>query len=402
MKVKFVSRWYYVAGAFVLAGILMGIAWQSEPHEPDAYSSKISFKKHILSREYISEGVAVADVNRDGRMDVLSGTFWWEAPHWVKHELTEPEINATISTYGNSFLNFSQDINRDGWMDYIIVGFPGREAFWYENPKNKEGHWKKRVIHPSVGNEAPMLVDVDGDGSLDLLCNDPTNKKVLWISPPLTPGDTAWTSYVISSDSLTGTHRFTHGLGFGDMNNDGRKDVVITKGWWEAPPDRKQSDWKFHPAPLGKDCAEMYVFDVDGDGDNDVISSSAHNYGIWWHEQSRSGDSTVWIEHEIHKSFSQSHGLAFADINGDGNPDLITGKRFWAHNGHDPGAREPAVLYWFEFTPGKNPKWIPHLIDDRSGVGLHVTIQDINADRRPDIIVGNKGGIYVFEQINKR
>jgi hypothetical protein len=294
------------------------------------------------------------------------------------------------------------DVNQDGWIDMIRVGFPGAEARWYENPKNKPGHWASHLLYHSVGNESPMFVDVDGDGRPDLLCNDAVSKKVVWISAPENPGDTAWTAHTISSDTLIGTHMFTHGLGLGDINGDGRKDVIIKSGWWEAPEDRKQSDWKYHPADLGQDCSEMFVLDLDGDGDSDVVSASAHNYGMWWHEQVKQGDSIAFITHEIFKEFSQSHGMALADINKDGHPDLVTGKRFWAHNGNDPGEREPAVIYWFEYQPGKQPKWIPHLIDNNSGVGLHVPVEDMNNDNLPDIIISNKKGVFVFEQVKSK
>jgi hypothetical protein len=183
------------------------------------------------------------------------------------------------------------------------------------------------------------------------------------------------------------------------MNADGRKDVIITKGWWESPVDIMNGKWKFHPSDIGDDCSQIYAMDVKGNGNPDLISASAHNYGIWWHEKTNDEKGNVtWQHHVIFKGFSQSHGLGFADINGDGYPDLITGKRYFAHNGKDPGAYEPAVLYWFEFKPGKNPSWIPHQIDDNSGVGLQVVTQDINRDGLVDIVVCNKKGLFFFEQ----
>lgn len=382
----------------MVAAAMMVLTSCSTP-QGTGQTEEIRFKKHVLSTEYIAEGAAVADVNKDGLPDVLAGTFWWQAPEWIKHELTTAEIHASINGYGNSFFGFSYDVNGDGWEDYIKVGFPGAEAFWYENPQNKEGHWAKRLVYPSVGNESPAFVDVDGDGRPDLLCNDSKNKKVVWISPPRNSGDTAWTSYTISNDPNLATHMFTHGLGLGDINGDGRKDVIIKSGWWEAPEDRTQPNWTFHPADLGADCSQMFVLDLDGDGDNDVISASAHKYGIWWHEQVRDGDSIAFKQHEIFTEFSQSHGLTLADINGDGHPDIITGKRYWAHNGHDPGERDPAVLYWFEYKPGQQPQWTPHLIDSRSGVGVDVVARDINNDGLIDIIVANKHGVFVFERL---
>ncbi|MBL7697752.1 MAG: VCBS repeat-containing protein [Chitinophagaceae bacterium] len=366
--------------------------------QQQAGSSSIRFKKQTIATGYISEGVAVTDVDKDGKPDVLAGSFWWKAPGWKKFEITTPYIHPSIDGYGNSFLNFAYDVNNDGWDDLIKIGHPGEATHWYENPQKKPGHWKERLVHPALGNESPTFVDVDGDGRQDIICNDAANKKVIWLSAPSGPNDTAWKTYVISDDSTRATHRYTHGLGFGDINGDGRKDVLIVEGWWEGPADPHQEIWTFHPADFGQGCSQMYVADVDLDGDSDVISASAHEYGIWWHEQKRNGNETTWETHEIFKEFSQSHALAFEDINGDNYPDLVTGKRFWAHNGHDPGEREPAVVYWFEFVPGKTPKWTPHLVDDNSGVGLNIAITDINKDGRKDIVTSNKKGVFVFVQ----
>jgi hypothetical protein len=183
------------------------------------------------------------------------------------------------------------------------------------------------------------------------------------------------------------------------MNGDGRPDVVITKGWWECPVDPKQADWVFHPADLGADCSQIYALDVKGKGTRDLISASAHDYGIWWHEKvTDEKGAPVWKHHVIFNGFSESHGLEMTDINGDGHPDLITGKRYFAHNGKDPGGMEPAVLYWFEFKPGETPVWTPHLIDTNSGVGLQFVTRDINRDGLVDIIIANKKGVFFFEQ----
>jgi len=395
-KLKHLHYIHKTGLTLVLLLVLFKIDTLAQTSDPGA----ISFKKHVLTTEFISEGVAVGDVNNDGLMDILAGAYYFIAPNWERHELAPAQAFKAEGGYSNSFVNYALDVNQDGWIDFIRIDEPGKEAVWYENPKGEPGHWRKHIIHQYAGNETPISADVNGDGRLDLIFNDPVAKEVLWFKAPTDKGETEWLKYVISKDPDLGTHKYTHGLGYGDINGDGFDDVIIKDGWWQGSSDPERSNWKFNQADLGEDCAHMIVFDVNGDGLNDVISSSAHKYGIWWHEQVKDKDGTIsWKEHEIYNKISQTHALALQDINGDGHPDLITGKRYFAHNGGDPGAHDPAVLYWFEFKPGKTPTWIPHQIDDNSGVGIHLVVDDVNKDGSPDIVVANKKGVHYFEQV---
>lgn len=376
---------------FVLLGMI------SVKSTPDA---EVKFEKQVLTTDFVSEGVAVGDVNGDGLMDVMAGGYWFEAPDWKRHEITPPQKFDPKKDYSNSFLNFSMDVDQDGWIDLIRIGFPGAEVVWYKNPGEKGGHWEEFLIHDHQGNESPAFADINGDGRMDIICNDPNKKEIIWLEAPSEKGDTEWKKHVISGkEGIPGTHQFTHGLGVGDVNLDGRPDVMIRQGWWEAPEDPAEEEWEFHPVDWGEDCSQMYLFDVNGDSYPDVISASAHNYGIWWHEQKPQSDGSIqWIRHLIDRSFSQSHSLMLADINGDGHPDLITGKRYYAHNGGDPGAEEPAVLNWYEYVPGVSPSWIRHEIDDDSGSGLNLVVEDMNGDGKPDIVTSNKKGVFVFLQ----
>ena len=192
--------------------------------------------------------------------------------------------------------------------------------------------------------------------------------------------------------------RFYHGLGAGDVNKDGRNDVLIPDGWWESPANKGSSEWAFHKTTFSPKCSQMHVWDFDGDGDNDVLSSSAHAFGIWWNERTKDG----WQRHEIDRSFSQTHSLCLADINGDGLQDFVTGKRWWAHGGRDPGGDQPAVMYWFELTrKDGQAAWIPHQFDNDSGVGTQFEVADVNGDGLLDVVTANKKGVFYFEQQRK-
>lgn len=358
------------------------------------------FEKHVLLDSFVAEGVAVADINRDGLLDIIAGAYWFQAPDWTAHELAAPQRFEYDKGYSDAFLMFALDVDQDGWIDVIRVGFPGEEVVWHKNPGPVSGHWPMQVIYPAFGNETPIFADMDGDGRPDLIGNDPEAKEVIWLQAPGKVGDTVWRKHTVSREPDLATHQFTHGLGVADLNGDGRKDILVNRGWWEAPVQVTDGSlWTFHPADFGPDCAQMHVLDVNGDGLRDVISSSAHDYGIWWHEQVRQADgSIVWYRHVIDSTFSQSHALVLKDIDGDGHPDLLTGKRYFAHNGHDPGEFDPAVLRWYAFTPGEAPYWRMHQVDDDSGVGLQVIAEDVNGDGREDIVVANKKGVCYFRQ----
>lgn len=364
-----------------------------------------NFKKTTLTRDFISEGAAVADLNKDGRLDIIAGYYWFEAPKWIKHEMAPSRTFEPRKEYSNSFLNLGMDVNLDGWDDVVIIDFPGKPAFWFENPKKQQvNEWKKHIIADSVGisNESPGFIDIDGDGRLDILCGDKTKKQIIWLQAPLKKGETEWKRFNLSAENVKGTEIFSHGIGFGDVNKDGIKDVVIREGWFEGTKNLNAGNWEFHAANLGEPCSHMQILDVNGDGKNDVVSASAHALGIWFHEQVDEQGKINFVIHQISNSTAQTHASIMADLNGDGRAEYITGKRFLAHHGRDPGDADPALLLYFEFTPAQKPYWKEYQIDNDSGAGLNIVAKDINKDKKIDIVVANKNGVFLFENMLKK
>ncbi|MBT4864164.1 MAG: VCBS repeat-containing protein [Planctomycetaceae bacterium] len=379
----------------------------------DGPSGDFGWKRITLDKTFRSEGVASADVNKDGKQDVLAGDVWYEAPSWKMHEVRPVGKYDGTKGYSNSFANWAYDVNADGWDDFIVVGFPGAPCHWYENPKNKPGHWKEHVIWHSACNETPLFADLTGDGKPELIMGSQPEAQMGFLEIPT--GDKVnekWTFHAVSrpGDPRTnGTFKYYHGLGIGDVNNDRRTDVIIPHGWWEAPVERTKGTWEFHAWTLSKSgegnslhAADVHVEDLDLDGDNDILMSNTHSHGVWWFEQTQSKKGPVFKYHLIDESYSQTHALHFIDMNGDGQRDLVTGKRFFAHQGNDPGGKDPVVMYWYELKrkKGSAPTFIPHEIaaGRDTGIGTQFRVTDFNGDKRPDIVLSNKKGVNVLLQ----
>ena len=367
----------------------------------------IKFKKTHIDPKFRAEGVAVGDFNHDGRLDIACSDAYYAAPNWemVPMVAGEPRSFDPLR-YSNCFQAFADDLNDDSWTDVIVVDYPGAETYWLENPTTAGGPWTKHVLTPITNNESPTYLDVDGDGVRELICGyspdlaafDSPERRMGVISRAADPLK-LWSIKGISDKSAPGTLRFAHGLGVGDINGDQRADVCVPEGWWEQPADATDGAWTFHAVSFGEPASQMHVYDCDGDGDADVLSSSAHALGMWWHEQTPEGFKT----HDLSQAFSQTHATCLADMNGDGDMDFVTGKRYWAHGPDkdvDPGA--PAVLYWFELSrDGGKAIWTPHPIDDDSGVGTQFEVADLSGDGLLDIAIANKKGVFYFEQVRE-
>jgi hypothetical protein len=366
------------------------------------------FRMQRINDFYYGWCAAAADINRDGVLDVISGPFYFLGPGYTeRREFTAARTYNPSNQFSQGMVNFAYDFTGDGWPDILMVD--QRPIYLYVNPRGESRRWDRYNVVPQASTEIELLKDIDGDGKPEVLFGG--DNAMEYAKPDPANPTAPWIVHQISDK--TGVN--AHGMGVGDINGDGRMDVVGPRGWWEQPPKgAPEGPWRFHPVNFGGGGAEIGVYDVNGDGLNDVVTGlAAHGWGLAWFEQKRDKDGNIsFVQHAImgdfstknagNVTFSELHAMTFADLDGDGVPDVIVGKRQFSHleSYTDPDPYGPAVLYWYRTV--RNPKaeggaeFVPELIHNRSGVGSHLAAVDLNHDGAVDIITSTNRGTFIF------
>jgi hypothetical protein len=344
-----------------------------------------TFQKHVLDTRFISEGVAVADMNRDRKLDILAGNVWYEAPDWQPHEIAPVPTLDPKTQYSNCFNNWAADLNSDGWPDQILIGMPGEKAVWRENPAGRTGPWKEHPIWRSAGNESPLYVDLFENGKKVLVMGT-DDRFLAWFEPAVDPHQ-EWIMHPISGEKGAGSQRYSHGLGVGNLLGTRGNEVLTTGGYYAMKEGQPNEPWSFVPSDLGPDCAQMLVLGPK----RGFVTTSAHARGVWWFRPKAGGG---FQREVIDQTISGTHSAYLARFGYSQPLNLVTGKRRWAHPpGVDVGSEEASWLVRYELN---GDKWTRHVIDESSGVGTQFAVEDINGDGLADIVTSNKNGVFLF------
>jgi hypothetical protein len=350
-----------------------------------------------------NEGCAVADFNRDGKLDVSAGEFWYAGP-----DFTTKQPLRKLQPFGRDYLTncgeHAYDVNGDGFPDIVSGAFMDAKVYWYQNPGPAGlaagSLWEQHELIDTklAQNEWSDFRDLDGDGVPEYIINSygAANAVMAYrfgrdaqVRPVLLP-------WMIQPGApfVNG-----HGMGFGDINGDGREDMVYGNGWYERPVDATARPWKRHADwTFPQASTPMIVVDLSGDGRNDLIWGHGHNYGLWWEERrdDNQDGSTNWRHHLIDDKFSQVHALVWEDLDRDGQPDLVTGRRVRAHSGNDPGDNEPGALYYFTWNSTARRFTKHPIATDGPGTGLQIRVADFDGNGWKDLAVAGKSGTHIL------
>ncbi|MBL8173426.1 MAG: DUF1080 domain-containing protein [Bryobacterales bacterium] len=365
-----------------------------------------------------AECSSVLDINGDGKPDIAAGRNYYLAPNWTKHA----DFRDGAATNGpdvDDNYEGTMDVNNDGRPDILSSGWMLKQGiYWYENPGKSGAKWTSHTMHAADGLEGMVIGNLAGRDGKDVLVNyfaKRPGRGLIWFEHI---NQAPWfREHKLGPEGIG----VSHGSGIGDINGDGRNDVITTSGWFEAPPRPTEEPWIWHAdyqfTSYGSDRPggaglPILVTDANGDGLNDIILGSDHGYGLAWYEQKMQGGKRSFELHWIETEFPTFHTMALADLDGDGKPELITGKQLLAHNGGDVGGLEPSFVFYYTIDKGKFQRHIlsyTHLEPlfakaDYSGpppqnvigVGMRLSVADLDGNGKQDIVVACRTGLYAF------
>lgn len=308
---------------------------------------------------------AVGDLSGDGYPDIIVaddtgiGLQWYEYPSWKKHVLETRSVFTTDMQ--------AADVDGDGDTDIVVQDIKANVTLWYPNPLKGGGDWKPVTIGSPYGHDVEVG-DVNRDGKLDVVVR--TGDTTVFIQR--TPRE--WSKRTINTGGRGGT-------ALGDIDRDGDLDIAGNGYWLECPADPVQGEWRRHLVAAGwPDDSGVTLADMNGDRRLDVLLAPAEEAGrLSWYEAPTDPRAGRWVEHVIDPEVSHVHTFKVADMDRDGDPDVVT-----AEMEQSPKRRVSIYL-----NERRSLKWRAQVLSAKGSHNLRVA--DIGKDGDLDVVGGNWG-----------
>src|SRR5436190_2541244 len=297
-------------------------------------AGELQFKHHYIARELPVRDktvgdyglTALVDLDKDGDLDFVLGgrpfqpsrLYWFEfqkADQWVQHEIG----TNYLSDVGLAPL----DVDGDGWIDLVCSGV------WYRNTGNpRSDSFERYVFVPNASGAHDILTaDIDRDGKLDIVMMGDERTAVNSLRWYSVSGTNFWKAHIVGPP----VHGAITPAGIGDLDGDGDLDIVRANTWFENN-DGKGGEWVAHEnIPMGRKgpfgiCVRTVIKDMDSDGRNDVVMCDADITDSKVVVLKNGGKGLNWVKEEMPQSFvyGSLHSFAVADLDGDGNPDILS------------------------------------------------------------------------------
>jgi len=342
-------------------------------------SADIFWSEHTVDQDFGGDyGAYPADIDGDGDQDVLATEIggpvtWWENTVGDGRSWTQHVIPGDVSQLSTGV--YPADVDSDGDVD--AVGVNGTGIFWWENLDGDGEAWLEHRVGSILpdGAETVHAADLDGDGDVDLLAGAVFPDFVAW-----------WENS--NGDGLTWTRRLINRefgatlLSTNDLDGDGDSDVLGVSdpffgrslAWFENATGNGRN-WTQHL--IDTDPSVQYYSadsaDVDGDGDLDVVAANPEDDEIVWWENS-DGGALIWTKNLVDGDFPSARAVTVADIDGDGDPDVVG------------GSRAEGDVSWWENKNGDGSAWEKQQIDEDFRRATNLRSADINGDGHPDVL----------------
>jgi hypothetical protein len=362
-------------------------------------AGEIKFRHHLADGKVEGRNwgqLALADIDRDGKTDIILGRSHWgdlnPGLQWYRNtgriDRWQPPIPLGKDMISDCGI-FPADVDRDGWIDIVS------SAVWYRNPGVFDGkrlfdryvYDKEVAAIPQAGAHDVIAAKLDASGPLSVISHHSAKAhKGLHLYQIAKQQTGEWSRVDLAH--VDDQHGAISPNGIGDLNGDGRPDIVHIDRWFE----NGKGGWKEHRnldfGRKGKwgPCARTWVADVDRDGRMDVIQSECDipEARVAWFRNVR-GDGSQWEKQILPESAPSGdyHSLAVADFDGDGDLDVYADEMEHLHV--PPVRLDLPGMYVWENLDGKGGRWKKHTL--ATGFGGHeARVADMDGDGDPDIV----------------